>query len=153
MHSCSMEIGSLTFKISSESCQTSSRVAAILAPAAVNSSSVIEEPMPAPAWTSTSWPCLVSSCTPDGVMATRYSWFLTSVGTPTLIGPPDRTWALTLIMPRSDLRFGGLAGWAQLAGTVRLGRNGTLHGNQSDECAATWPRLGQGVRRTVGGRR
>ena len=38
---------------------------------------------PAPCWTKTSWPCATSSCTPIGVIATRYSWFLTSFGTPT----------------------------------------------------------------------
>ena len=56
-----------------------------MAPAAANSSSVIEEPMPAPAWTMTSCPWRVNSLTPAGVMATRYSWFLTSLGTPTLM--------------------------------------------------------------------
>ena len=34
----------------------------------------------------TSWPWATSSCTPIGVMATRYSWFLTSLGTPTFTG-------------------------------------------------------------------
>src|SRR5215213_5441451 len=36
----------------------------------------------------TSWPWTTSSWTPAGVIATRYSWFLTSFGTPILIGPP-----------------------------------------------------------------
>src|SRR3954447_2108538 len=41
------------------------------------------EPRPAPACTTTSWPCSPSSRTPDGVSATRYSSVLISVGTPT----------------------------------------------------------------------
>src|SRR4051794_7976990 len=39
--------------------------------------------MPAPAWITTSWPCSLSSRTPAGVSATRYSSILISVGTPT----------------------------------------------------------------------
>ena len=46
MRSYSVAIGSLTFKINSACCQTSSGLDAILAPAAANSSSVMEEPMP-----------------------------------------------------------------------------------------------------------
>ena len=42
----------------------------------------MDEPTPASASTYTSWPWRTSSCTPDGVMATRYSWFLTSLGMP-----------------------------------------------------------------------
>jgi hypothetical protein len=34
------------------------------------------------------------------VMATRYSWFLTSLGTPILIDPPDV--GISLIMPRTN---------------------------------------------------
>src|SRR5215211_8838087 len=45
----------------------------------------MEEPSPAPAWTTTSWPCSTSSRTPEGVSATRYSSVLISVGTPTFI--------------------------------------------------------------------
>ena len=45
------------------------------------------EPAPAPACTSTRCPRRSSSWTPEGVMATRYSLFLTSVGTPTLMTP------------------------------------------------------------------
>src|SRR5829696_8162326 len=45
------------------------------------------EPSPAPACTYTSWPWSVSSRTPDGVSATRYSSVLISAGTPTFIGP------------------------------------------------------------------
>src|SRR4051812_17805873 len=49
----------------------------------------MEEPVPAPAWTNTSWPRPVNSCTPAGVMATRYSLSLTSVGIPIRISPPS----------------------------------------------------------------
>src|SRR5215212_9648933 len=61
---------------------TASASATIWAPAAVYSSSVIAEPVPAPACTTTSWPACTNSRTPSGVAATRYSWFLTSVGMP-----------------------------------------------------------------------
>ena len=44
-------------------------------------------PSPAPASTTTAWPFRTNSLTPAGVMATRYSWFLTSVGTPICIWP------------------------------------------------------------------
>src|ERR1700709_2831247 len=43
----------------------------------------MDEPTPASVSTNTSWPFRTSSCTPDGVIATRYSWFLTSRGIPT----------------------------------------------------------------------
>src|SRR3569832_756963 len=39
--------------------------------------------MPAPAWTSTSWPCATYSRADDGVRPTRYSSGLISLGTPT----------------------------------------------------------------------
>ena len=65
----------------------SSGVSTILAPAARYSSSLIEEPTPAFFSMTTSWPWATSSCTPMGVMATRYSWFLTSLGTPTFTEP------------------------------------------------------------------
>src|SRR6202140_3021856 len=58
----------------------------IEAPVAVNPSSVIDDPMPAPCSTNTVWPAVVSSRTPAGVMATRYSSSLTSLGTPTIMG-------------------------------------------------------------------
>ena len=45
------------------------------------------DPTPASFWITTSWPCATSSCTPIGVMATRYSWSLTSFGTPISTGP------------------------------------------------------------------
>src|SRR5215211_300382 len=48
------------------------------------------EPSPAPACTTTSWPCSTSSRTPDGVSATRYSSVLISVGTPTFISSSRR---------------------------------------------------------------
>ncbi len=52
------------------------------APAALKSVSVIADPSPAPACTSTSWPRRVSAATPAGVMATLNSLFLVSVGMP-----------------------------------------------------------------------
>src|SRR5690349_21420865 len=55
----------------------------MLAPCSWYSSSVIAEPRPAPACTSTSCPCSTSSRTPACVSATRYSSVLISVGTPT----------------------------------------------------------------------
>ena len=79
----SSAIGSLTLRTSSAVSHTSSAVARIFAPAAANSSSVMLEPTPAPASTKTSWPWRVNSLTPAGVIATRYSWFLTSRGIPT----------------------------------------------------------------------
>src|SRR6187431_2572377 len=66
--------------------QASPAVPTILAPAATYSASSICEPTPASFWITTSWPWATSSCTPMGVMATRYSWFLTSLGTPISTG-------------------------------------------------------------------
>ena len=53
------------------------------APWETYSSSVIDDPSPAPFWTRTSWPRRTSSWTPTGVMPTRNSLFLTSLGMPT----------------------------------------------------------------------
>src|SRR5688500_11380179 len=50
------------------------------------SSSVKPLPVPAPFCTSTSWPSEERSRAPEGVMPTRYSLFLISVGTPIRIG-------------------------------------------------------------------
>ena len=105
IRSYSTSIGSLTLRIISDSVQTGSQPSTTLAPAAPYASSGIEEPTPAPDWTSTSWPRLVSSCTPEGVIATRNSLFLTSLGTPTFTrhswfetpgrsGPPPASAAL-----------------------------------------------------------
>ena len=60
----------------------------MVAPAAVYSSSGIREPAPAPAWIITWWPAETRWWAPAGVNATRYSWFLTSEGTPTRMGWP-----------------------------------------------------------------
>src|SRR5215211_1118477 len=54
--------------------------------------------MPAPAWTSTSWPWSVSSRTPAGVSATRYSSVLISVGTPTFKAGSFR-WSVDELAP------------------------------------------------------
>ena len=50
---------------------------------------ILDDPTPAPASISTVWPWLVSSRTPAGVMATRNSLSLTSVGTPMITGLPS----------------------------------------------------------------
>src|SRR3954452_10856208 len=68
----------------------------------------MDEPTPASVSTNTSWPFRTSSCTPDGVIATRYSWFLTSRGIPTftvtrpLRAPPTRG----AVAARSDPALG-----------------------------------------------
>src|SRR5262249_15002426 len=77
--------GSFTLTIISARFQTSSREAIICAPAFLNSSSVTPEPTPAPACTSTVWPRLVRMRTPAGIMPTRYSRVLISVGTPMIM--------------------------------------------------------------------
>ena len=77
--------GSLTLITSSAPANTASASATIVAPCAVKSESVIAEPVPAPAWTSTVWPRAVSSRTPAGVRPTRCSSSLISVGTPTTV--------------------------------------------------------------------
>src|SRR5947209_226174 len=82
----SLATGSLTFRIRSPVAHTSSALGRISAPAAAKSASGIEEPTPASASTNTSCPARVSSWTPAGVIATRYSWFLTSRGIPTFTG-------------------------------------------------------------------
>src|SRR5437763_7814916 len=46
------------------------------------------DPSPAPRSTSTRWPWAVSSRTPSGVIATRFSAVFTSAGTPTIIPNP-----------------------------------------------------------------
>src|SRR5688572_19174591 len=56
------------------------------APARAISASAMDDDSPAPASTSTSTPAWTSSRTPSGVIATRFSLFLTSVGTPTTSG-------------------------------------------------------------------
>src|SRR5580693_6525032 len=77
--------GSFTFTIMSAVANTSSASGRILAPTRVYMSS--NNPMPSPAFvcTNTSCPRAVSSRTALGVMPTRYSWFLISLGTPTRI--------------------------------------------------------------------
>src|SRR5512132_791381 len=67
----------------SASPQTSSAVSSTVAPDFSNSWSVMELPSPAPCSTSTRWPASVSSRTPTGVIATLYSWSLSSRGMPT----------------------------------------------------------------------
>src|SRR4051794_27376790 len=50
----------------------------------------MDEPDPAPDSMTTSWPWRTNSFTPAGVIATRYSWFLTSRGIPTFMTPQSR---------------------------------------------------------------
>src|SRR5215217_511631 len=84
--------GSLTLTIMSAASNTASASDRIFAPALSKSSSGSAEPTPAPASTTTSCPARVSSRTPSGVCATRYSLSLTSFGIPTitvvLLGAP-----------------------------------------------------------------
>src|SRR5258705_5501 len=75
-------MGSLTLRMRSPVAQMSSADRSMVAPAVTKASSGIDEPEPAPDSTYTSWPLRLSSCTPEGVIATRYSWFLTSRGMP-----------------------------------------------------------------------
>src|ERR1700678_805628 len=77
--------GSLTLRIRSPVSHTSSAVASVFAPPLMKSSSIIDDPTPAPASMNTSCPPRTSSCTPAGVIATRYSLFLLSRGIPTFI--------------------------------------------------------------------
>src|SRR4051812_32649090 len=77
----------------------------------------MEEPTPAVDSTNTSCPCTTSSWTPAGVMATRYSLFLISFGTPTRIG-------LTLPLPAPPRRRGGSPaslGSARFEGSIGRG--------------------------------
>src|SRR5271166_2849551 len=77
--------GSLTFSTSSDSPNSPSAVSRISAPWARNCASENALPTPAPDCTSTSCPRKASSRTPAGVIATRYSSALISLGTPILI--------------------------------------------------------------------
>src|SRR5262249_42519224 len=77
--------GSFTLTIISARLQTSSREPIICAPDFLNSSSEMPEPRPAPVWTSTVWPRLVRLRTPAGIMPTRCSRVLISVGTPMIM--------------------------------------------------------------------
>ena len=93
MRSNSGSSGSLTLRIISERSHTASAPSTIEAPAASKARSGIALPTPAPAWIATSWPRAASAATPDGVIATRCSSSLISVGMPILMGyslpPPD----------------------------------------------------------------
>src|SRR5581483_1592465 len=78
--------GSLTLTIRSAPAQTSAVEPTISDPWAEYISSVMPLPPPAAASTSTLCPARVNSSTPLGVMATRYSSDLISLGTPTIMG-------------------------------------------------------------------
>src|SRR3954447_16518676 len=82
----------------SDSPNTAAASGRMRAPWEVYTSSAIAEPTPAPAWMSTSWPCSVSSRTPAGVSATRYSSVLISVGTPTFNAGSFR-WSVDELAP------------------------------------------------------
>src|SRR3954452_15997715 len=74
------------------------------------------EPSPAPACTTTSWPCSASSRTPEGVSATRYSSVLISVGTPTFIWSSRRwSWSYELASPEGEPEVDAIAGGVQRA--------------------------------------
>jgi hypothetical protein len=79
----------LTFSSRSACSQTDSAPEITSAPADLKSVSEIADPSPAPAWMTTLCPRRVSSATPAGVIATRYSLFLISVGTPTRMLAPS----------------------------------------------------------------
>src|SRR5689334_2822445 len=79
---------------------TASASARIFAPAALYSSSEKPLPFPAPACTNTSCPSDARTLAPDGVIPTRYSLSLISVGTPMRIrGSPLRARILLPLMP------------------------------------------------------
>ena len=75
--------GSLTLRMRSACSQTSAADSTIVAPALRYAESGMALPVPAPLWTNTSWLSIEKAATPDGVMATRLSSSLTSVGMPT----------------------------------------------------------------------
>ncbi len=77
----SLATGSFTLSTISPAAQVASAPSTIVAPCATKSSSLSDEPIPAPDWMKTWWPARTSSLTPTGVIATRNSLFLTSVGT------------------------------------------------------------------------
>ena len=70
------------------------------APWASKSASAIALPSPAPAWIRTSWPRSASSRTPIGVIATRYSSGLISVGTPTFTRVATSSTSISNRQPR-----------------------------------------------------
>src|SRR5437879_4959891 len=66
-------------------CQISAAVPRRVAEARSYSVSGMPEPIPAPDWTKTWWPRCTSTCTPAGIIPTRYSRVFISVGTPIFI--------------------------------------------------------------------
>ena len=80
--------GSFTLHTRSAAAQISSASSMMVAPVRSKSVSGMDEPSPAPFCTSTVWPAEVSSRTPAGVIATRYSSAFTSVGIPTIMAAP-----------------------------------------------------------------
>src|SRR5919198_1773059 len=105
--------------MSSASSKTESASGTMRAPCATYSSSGITLPSPAPFWMITSCPCSTNSRTPAGVMATRYSSVLISVGTPTFIGsgPPYRLTASSdeFPAPQREPELDPVTGPAQVA--------------------------------------
>ena len=77
--------GSLTFNIISDLSQSSAGLSMIIAPTDIKSWSVKPLSSPAADSTYTSCPACLSICTPAGVIATLFSLFLISFGTPILI--------------------------------------------------------------------
>src|SRR3954447_15048300 len=83
----------------------------------------MDEPTPASFSTYTSCPCVTSSCTPEGVMATRYSWFLTSRGIPTFTGIKSfvRERRTTALSAPSECSEAGVTGSSGAPGTRWVG--------------------------------
>src|SRR4051794_40791731 len=112
--STSTACGSLTLTIMSDCAKTAAASGRIEAPWEMYSASEIAEPSPAPAWTTTSWPCSTSSRTPEGVSATRYSSVLISVGTPTFIWSFRRwSWSYELTSAQGEPEVDAIAGRVQ----------------------------------------
>src|SRR4051794_39637945 len=85
MRAYSGSTGSFTFTIISAFAHTSSAVSRIVPPARSKSTSGMPLPSPAERSTNTVCPALTSALTPAGTRPTRYSLFLISFGTPTII--------------------------------------------------------------------
>src|SRR5581483_54647 len=124
--------GSLTFTTMSDRVQIAVPSLTISAPCWAYCSSLMPDPDPAPVSISTACPPRVSSSTPTGVMATRYSSVLTSLGTPTIMSRPR---------PRVHLlsQSEGKCGHCEIYGDLNQGQS-----------AGTGPEPAHDARRRVG---
>src|SRR5690606_16064417 len=120
----SSPMGSLTLTIMSACWKTSRASSTSRAPAAAYCSSEMPLPTPAPRCTTTVCPARVSSSTPAGVMATRFSPGLISFGTPMIM----------TLAPRSSppLYFAHFIHLQQVGG-ARLAR---AHAGRDDDAVA-----------------